>query len=83
MQDAGITLREYLKKSFDANLLLTAIHDYIAVQHKSISFLGRLVNLGASDWRVTNIPACYTLLISAYNNELYNLGWVMDRKTSY
>lgn len=64
MQDAGITLREYFKKSFDANLLLTAIHNYITAQHKSIPYLDSLVNLGASNWRVANIPACYTLLIS-------------------
>lgn len=68
MHDAGISLREYFKKNFDANLLITVIHDYIAVQRKSIPYLNRLLNLGASDWKVTNIPACYTRLIS--NREL-------------
>ncbi len=64
MQDAGITLREYFKQGFNANLLLTAIRNYIAVQRKSIAHLDRLLNLDASDWRIANLPACYTLLIN-------------------
>ena len=64
MQNAGITLREYFKQGFNADLLLTAIHDYIAVQRKSTPHLDGLLNLEASDWRIANFPACYTLLIN-------------------
>lgn len=64
MQDAGITLREYFKQAFNAELLLTAIRNYIAVQRKSIPYLDRLFNLDASDWRIANLPACYALLIN-------------------
>lgn len=64
MQDAGMTLREYFKQGFNADLLLTAVCNYIAVQRKSISHLDRLLNLDASDWRIANLPACYTLLIN-------------------
>jgi len=64
MQEAGIALREYFKQGFNATLLHTAIRNYIAVQRKSISHLDHLLNLDASDWRITNFPACYTLLIN-------------------
>jgi Phosphotransferase enzyme family len=64
MQDAGITLREYFKQSFNADLLLIAISNYIVVQRKSIPHLDLLFNLDAFDWRIANLPACYTLLIN-------------------
>lgn len=63
MQDAGISLREYFKQGFNAEVLTTAIHDYIAVQHKSIPHLNRLLGLGASDWRFEKISACYVTLL--------------------
>jgi phosphotransferase family enzyme len=63
MQDAGISLREFLKQGFNAELLTTAIYDYIAVQHKSIPHLNRLLDLGVSDWRLEKIPACYVTLL--------------------
>lgn len=63
MQDAGITLREFFKQGFDAKLLITALHDYIEVQRKSTSYLNRLLDLDASDWRVAKIPECYVMLI--------------------
>ncbi len=63
MQDAGIPLREFFKQGFNAKLLTTAMHDYIAVQHKSMSHLNHLLDLGASDWRVAKIPECYVALI--------------------
>ncbi len=63
MQDAGIPLREFFKQGFNTKLLTAAMHDYIDVQHKSISHLNRLLNLDASDWRVAKIPECYVELI--------------------
>lgn len=63
MQDAGISLREFFKQDFNAGLLTTTIHDYIAVQRKSITQINRLFNLGVSDWRIRKIPECYATLI--------------------
>lgn len=63
MQDAGIPLREHFKLGFNSKLLITAIHDYIAVQRKSIPHLDRFLNLGVSNWRLAKIPACYVTLI--------------------
>ncbi len=42
----------------------TAIHDYIVVQQRSIPHLEHLLQLRASDWRVSNIPNCYEALIN-------------------
>lgn len=67
MQDAGIPLRKYFKQGFNAELLITAIHDYIAVQCKSIPYLDHLLNLDASDWRLEKIPECYASLIQQKN----------------
>jgi hypothetical protein len=63
MQDAGIPLREFFKQGFDAELFIQIIHDYIAVQHKSITYLPDFLNLGVSDWRLTKIPEIYSELI--------------------
>ena len=63
MQDAGMSLREYFKQGFNTKLLLTAIHDYVAIQRKSIPYLNALLNLDASDWRLEKIPECYASLI--------------------
>jgi Phosphotransferase enzyme family len=63
MQDAGIPLREFFKQGFDAELFIKIIHDYIAVQHKSITYLPDFLNLGVSDWRLTKIPELYLELI--------------------
>lgn len=52
------------KQTCYTDLLLTAVRNYIAVQRKSIPHLDRLFNLDASDWRIENLPACYTLLIN-------------------
>ncbi len=63
MQDAGIPLREFFKQGFDAELLIGAIHDYIAVQHKSLASLPLFFNIGVPDWRLTKIPERYLELI--------------------
>ena len=63
MQDAGIPLREFFKQEFNAELFIKIIHDYIAVQHKSITYLKYFLNLGVSDWRLTKIPELYSELI--------------------
>jgi hypothetical protein len=76
MQDAGMALREYFKQGFNTNLLLTAIRNYIEVQRNSIPHLDRLLNLDASDWRIANLPACYTLLIN--QKDLLNADGLND-----
>ena len=63
MQNAGIPLREFFKQGFNAKLLTTVIHDYIAVQRKSMTHLNRFLNLSVSDRRIQKIPECYTTLI--------------------
>ncbi len=63
MQDAGIPLREFFKQEFDSELLMGAIHDYIAVQHKSLASLPLFFNIGVPDWRPIKIPELYLELI--------------------
>lgn len=63
MQDAGMSLREFFKQEFNAELFIKIIYEYIAVQHKSIAYLPDFFNLGVSDWRLTKIPELYLELI--------------------
>lgn len=63
MQDAGIPLREFFKQRFDAELLIRAVHEYIAVQRKSLDYLPMFLNMGVPDWRLIKIPERYLELI--------------------
>src|ERR1700722_12719055 len=63
MQDAGIPLREFFKQTFDAELLIRAIHEYITVQRKSLAYLPMFLNIGVPDWRLIKIPERYLELI--------------------
>lgn len=64
MQDAGIQLRAFFTLGFfDANILITAIHSYIAMQRASHDHLSVFLNMGVTDWRLTKIPDCYKILI--------------------
>ena len=63
MQDAGIPLCEFFKQRFDAELLIRATHDYIAIQRKSLAYLPLFLDIGVPDWRLIKIPERYSVLI--------------------
>jgi RimJ/RimL family protein N-acetyltransferase len=63
MKDAGISLREYFKRGFDVDILIRAIHDYIAMQRKTLDYLPLFLDIRMPDWQLRNIPQRYQELI--------------------
>lgn len=64
MQDAGIPLRDqFSQHGFEAELLMTTVHNYSTMQQKSLAHLDFFLTMGVSDWRVIKIPKCYAELI--------------------
>ncbi|HVV67924.1 MAG TPA: phosphotransferase [Gammaproteobacteria bacterium] len=64
MQDAGIQLREFFKSGvFNPDILVKAVHTYIAIQRASHDHLPFFLSIGVTDWRLTQIPNYYQELI--------------------
>lgn len=64
MQDAGQTLRSYLKKEFQANLLCQAITQFATMQRATEKDLTSFFDLGVPDWRLEKFPILYIQLIN-------------------
>lgn len=83
MKDAGTKLREVLSKSFNIDLIISAIKEYVYIQNSCISDVKKLLDSGISDWRVNKLPSLYLELINKSdtlisdgisNQELENLN---------
>lgn len=64
MQDAGISLFDYFKKEFKADILIQAVQDYAMLQIKTMERINIFLDAGVPDWRLEKLPALYQDLIS-------------------
>jgi aminoglycoside/choline kinase family phosphotransferase len=64
MQDAGRSLREVLKKQFDASLLCKAINQFISLQLAVADHVHIFLDIGVPDWRLDKLPDLYQQLLS-------------------
>ncbi len=64
MFDAGIPLQDYLKESFQPNLLKSAIRQYTEIQYAVSSKTELFLKFGVPDWRLKNLPSLYQNLIN-------------------
>lgn len=63
MQDAGISLRKYLKNEFHSNLLPQAIKAFTALQRSVENDIEPFLALKVSDWRLNKLPLLYEQII--------------------
>lgn len=63
MQDAGMSLHDYFKDQFKAELLIQALRNYTEIQQKSLSQIEPFLNQGIPDWRLAHLPVLYQALI--------------------
>jgi hypothetical protein len=62
-KDVGTSLRQYLKRDFQSDLLCMAIKKYTYIQCASIEHVTLFLELGVPDWRLGKLPILYTQLI--------------------
>ena len=63
MEDAGQTLRAYLKTDFQPDLLLQAIDQHTMIQRSAENHAESFLALGVPDWRLEKLPKLYAQLI--------------------
>ncbi len=63
MEDAGETLRSYLKTNFQPDLLSQAIDQHTKIQRSIENQLEPFLALGVPDWRLEKLPQLYEQLI--------------------
>jgi hypothetical protein len=59
MEDAGQTLRKYLKTAVQPDLLCKAIRQYTTIQRSTENHIESFLTLGAPDWRLDKLPNLY------------------------
>lgn len=64
MKDAGLSLREILKKTFDKELVCRAIDQFTSLQIAVSERVDVLVDIGVPDWRLENFPDLFREAIS-------------------
>ena len=64
MKDAGKTLREVLKKRFDAALFCKAIDQFTLMQLAVADHVNIFLDIGVPDWRLDKLPDLYMQLLS-------------------
>lgn len=64
MKDAGQTLRSYLKRDFQSDLLSQAILKFTAIQRATENQLDSFFELGVPEWRLNQFPKLYMQLIN-------------------
>jgi hypothetical protein len=64
MKDAGLSLRQYLKKEFQPELLCQAIRQYTTIQRSIENHVELFFALDVPDWRLNKLPYLYEQLIS-------------------
>ena len=77
MNDAGMQLHEYFKSGFDAEILISAIKEYSALQISSMNATDVFFDIGVPDWRLEKLPKLYLALI-AREDLLIDDGLSMD-----
>ncbi len=63
MRDAGINLRQLLKKQFNADLFIQCVTHYATIQRLAENYIEPLLALGVPDWRLDKLPKLYDQLI--------------------
>ena len=64
MKDAGISLREVLKKNFDTVLFRKAIEQFTSMQLTVAEHVDIFLDIGVPDWRLDKLPNLYMQLLS-------------------
>lgn len=64
MKDAGIPLREILKKQFDVSLVIQAIEKFTSLQIDIEDHVVSLLDMGVPDYRLDKLPNLYMELLS-------------------
>jgi hypothetical protein len=64
MEDAGISLRVFLKDHFQADIFCDAIKQYTSLQSGVAKHINLFLDLGVPDWRLEKLPELYRQLIS-------------------
>jgi hypothetical protein len=64
MDDAGITLRKYLKTEFQPDLLCKAINQFTTIQRATENHISSFLALDVPDWRLNQLPSLYAQLIN-------------------
>jgi hypothetical protein len=64
MKDAGMTLREILKKQFDVALVCKAIDQFTLLQLAVADHVDVFLDIGVPDWRLNKLPGLYKEVIS-------------------
>ena len=62
-QDAGQTLRQFLKIHFEPNLLSEAIRLFTTIQRSAENDIDSFLSLGVPDWRLNHLPKLYDQLL--------------------
>jgi len=63
MNDAGTSLREILKRKFDAELFCMAIDQFTSLQISVADHVDSLFDIGVPDWRLNKLPDLYMQLL--------------------
>jgi hypothetical protein len=63
MKDAGISLRQILKKQFDVGLLCKGIRQFTSLQLDVADHVDVLIDIGVPDWRLDKLPDLYMQLL--------------------
>jgi aminoglycoside/choline kinase family phosphotransferase len=64
MKDAGVSLHEYFKQRFQADILIQTMHDYTQLQIMATDKVKRFLDLKVPDWRLEQLPKLYQDLIA-------------------
>lgn len=64
MKDFGSSLRESLKKNFQADLLCQGLEKYTHIQHTVENHVDAFFEIGVPDWRLEKLPELYMTLIN-------------------
>ncbi len=63
MHDAGMSLHEFFKQSFQPQLFVQAIQGYVETQISVVSHIDLFLSQGVPDWRLAQLPSLYRGLI--------------------
>ena len=64
MENAGLTLRHYLKNHFQPELMCEAIQQFTTMQRSAETQINSFFALEVPDWRIKQLPKLYNQLIS-------------------
>lgn len=64
MLDAGISLHNFFKQEFKADILIDTLKNYTKVQLMASDKINLFISLGVPDWRLEKLPMLYQELIN-------------------